>query len=164
MKRKNVSIIGAFVALIGMIFFMSNCKGQADETDPVYKRTDITFEFENKSGVQCSVVVSIDAAIGSYNGSSTKSFTKEETATSGAISFNAGEKKTVTLKDILLSATTNKAGCDYIHLIKIVASDGGAHSSSDYTSGWLQKGNLKTFDNAHFDIKITSNKFDIIKH
>ena len=161
MKRKNISIIGAFVALIGMVFFMSSCKGQADETEPVYKRTDMTFELENKSGVQCSVVVSI---IASNSISNDSKLAKEDTATSGVISLNVGEKKTVTINGILLSGTTNKAGCDYIHLIKIVASDGGAHFPSDYTSGWLQKGDLKTFDNAHFDIKITSAKFDIIKH
>ncbi|UTC52476.1 hypothetical protein ABH09_08965 [Treponema sp. OMZ 803] len=161
MKRKNVSIIGAFVALIGMVFFMSSCKGQADETEPVYKRTDMTFELENKSGVQCSVVVSI---IASNSISNDSKLAKEDTATSGVISLNVGEKKTVTINGILLSGTTNKSSRDYIHLIKIVASDGGAHFPSDYTSGWLQKGDLKTFDNAHFDIKITSAKFDIIKH
>lgn len=165
MKRKNVSLfVGVLIALIGTVFFMSGCKNKTDESEPVYTRTSMSFEIENKSGVACSVVVTIDASISTYNGSSTKSFIKEESATSGAMPFNAGEKKTVTLKDILLSATTNKAGCDYIHLIKIVASDGGAHFPSDYTSGWLQKGDLKTFDNAHFDIKITSAKFDIIKH
>ena len=165
MKQKNVSLfVGVLIALIGTVFFMSGCKNKTDESEPVYTRTSMSFEIENKSGVACSVVVTIDASISTYNGSSTKSFIKEESATSGAMSFNNGEKKTVTLKDILLSATTNKAGCDYIHLIKIVASDGGAHFPSDYTSGWLQKGDLKTFDNAHFDIKITSAKFDIIKH
>ena len=109
MKRKNVSLfVGVLIALIGTVFFMSGCKNKTDESEPVYTRTSMSFEIENKSGVACSVVVTIDASISTYNGSSTKSFIKEESATSGAMPFNAGEKKTVTINGVLLSG--NKSG------------------------------------------------------
>lgn len=150
MKGKNVFIIGVLVALIGMVFFMSGCK---DETDPVYTKTNTSFEIENKSGYPCTVTVTITASNSASNASK---LTKEEIATSGSISFSTGEKKPVTVKDVLVSGKTNKVSRDYIHLIKITVSDGNAHSQSDYTSKWLQKDELKTFDNAHFDITLTS--------
>lgn len=164
MKRKNVSLfVGVLIALIGTVFFMSGCKNKTDESEPVYTRTSMSFEIENKSGVACSVVVTIDAYISTYNGSSTKSFIKEESATSGAMSFNNGEKKTVTINGVLLSGATNQASCDYIHLVKIKASNGSALSPSDYTSGWLQKGVLKSWNNAHFDITKSSLGFIVTK-
>ena len=79
------------------------------------------------------------------------------------MSFKAGEKKTVTINGVLLSGATNQASCDYIHLVKIKASNGGALSPSDYTSGWLQKGVLKSWNNAHFDITKDTMKFIVTK-
>ncbi len=159
MKRKNVSLfVGVLIALIGTVFSMAGCK--QPESDPVYTRTDMSFEIENKSSVACSVVVDIDA---SNTISSSSKLINNDIATSGTVSFSANGTKTVTVKGVLLSGKTNQSSRDYIHLVKIKASNGSALSPSDYTSGWLQKGVLKSWNNAHFDITKSSLGFIVTK-
>ena len=159
MKRNNVSMfVGVLIALIGTVFSMAGCK--QPESDPVYTRTDMSFEIENKSGVACSVVVDIDA---SNVISSSSKLVNNDIATSGTVSFTANEKKTVTVKGVLLSGKTNQSSRDYDHLVKITASNGGTLSPSDYTSGWLRNGGLKSWNNAHFDITKDTSKFIVTK-
>ena len=161
MKRKNVSLfVGVLIALIGTVFFMSGCENQP-ESDPVYTRTDMSFEIENKSGVACRVVVDIKADNIISNGST--KFVKRETASSGSVAFAVGEKKTVTINGVLLSGATNKSTREYDNLIQIKASNGNALFPSDYNSGWLWKGELKSWNNAHFDITKDSFKFIVTK-
>ncbi len=160
MKRKNVSLfVGVLIALIGTVFFMSGCENQP-ESDPVYTRTDMSFEIENKSGVACRVVVDIKAYNVISNGSK---FVNSETASSGSVAFAVGEKKTVTINGVLLSGATNKSTREYDLLIQIEASNGNALFPSDYNSGWLRNGALKSWNNAHFDITKDSFKFIVTK-
>ena len=159
MKRKNVSLfVGVLIALIGTVFSMAGCK--QPESDPVYTRTDMSFEIENKSGVACSVVVDIDA---SNTISSSSKLVNNDIATSGTVSFTANEKKTVTVKGVLLSGKTNQSSRDYDHYIIIKASNGGSPQSGEYRSSFLRTGLLKSWDNAHFDITKNTIKFIVTK-
>ena len=58
MKRKNVSLfVGVLIALIGTVFFMSGCKNKTDESEPVYTRTSMSFEIENKKLLKNLIVI-----------------------------------------------------------------------------------------------------------
>jgi len=108
-QKKIVSMIGMMGVLFSAVLMITGCP-DAPREDPKYTKDEFTFKFKNESGQKCYIEISGDskppfgtAVIPADNWSYSIDFpTVLKTA------IPAGNEKTITVKDVVVSGKTSK--------------------------------------------------------
>ena len=108
-QRKVVSMIGALAVMVGAVLMLTGCPDNPSE-EPEYTKDEFTLKFKNESGQKCYIEISGDskppfgtAVTPVDNWSYSIDFpTVLKTA------IPAGNEKTITVKDVVVSGKTSK--------------------------------------------------------